>query len=147
MLWKSVSNWQQRRTVDLSELLWHWSVSSKGGKLPRSTNKPPEHYTKLISIAKVMHAIICDEILQMWFWRQTKSLQSVNFEKFTSLIHISKLTDCNQIFRNDFACLHYHLCKISAQINECEIFSPNDFLQWTLYITLYVYSIGRCGVD
>ena len=31
MLWKSVGNWQQRRTVDLSEMWWHWPVSSKPG--------------------------------------------------------------------------------------------------------------------
>ena len=36
MSWKLVSNWQQMRTVELSELWWHWPVSST----------PPKHYTK-----------------------------------------------------------------------------------------------------
>ena len=55
----------------------------------------------------------------------------VNFEKFTSLgtlgcdwsldnstvyieVNFSKLTQNNQIFRNDFVYIQYHLCKISA---------------------------------
>ena len=31
-------------------------------------------------------------------------------------VNFSKLTDSNQIFRNDFIDLHYDLCKISSQI-------------------------------
>ena len=41
----------------------------------------------------------------------------------------SKLTDSNQIFRDVFVCIHYHLCKISTQIIECIIIAPYDFLQ------------------
>ena len=37
-------------------------------------------------------------------------------------VNYSKLTDCIQIFWNTFVCLHHHLCKISAQINEWNIF-------------------------
>ena len=44
-------------------------------------------------------------------------------------VNFSKLTDNNQIFRNDFVCIHYHLCKISSQIIECKIFAPYDFLE------------------
>ena len=33
-------------------------------------------------------------------------------------MNFSKLTDTNQILRNDFVCIHYHLCKISVQIIE-----------------------------
>ena len=39
-------------------------------------------------------------------------------------VNFSKLTDSNQILRNDFVGLHYHLCKISSQIIECIIFAP-----------------------
>ena len=38
---KSVCNRQQRRTVDLLELWWHWSVFSKAGNYV--DNKPPNH--------------------------------------------------------------------------------------------------------
>ena len=34
MFWELVGNWQQKRTVDLSELGWHWPVSSKPGNYP-----------------------------------------------------------------------------------------------------------------
>ena len=44
-------------------------------------------------------------------------------------MYFSKLTNNNQIFRNDFDCIHHHLCKISCQIIECKIFDPYDFLQ------------------
>ena len=37
--------------------------------------------------------------------------------------------DSNQIFRNDFVGLYYHLCKLSTKINECKIICPSDFLQ------------------
>ena len=43
MSWKSVGNWQQRRTADLSELKWYWPVSSKQGNYP--DEEPPKHYT------------------------------------------------------------------------------------------------------
>ena len=39
-------------------------------------------------------------------------------------VNFSQLTDSNQIFRNDFVCLYYHLNKISIQINECIVFFP-----------------------
>ena len=40
-----------------------------------------------------------------------------------------KLTDNNQIFRNDFDCILYRLCTISYKITECKIFAPYDFLE------------------
>ena len=43
--------------------------------------------------------------------------------------NFSKLTDNNQIFRNDFDCIHYQLCKISSEIFECKIIAPYDFLE------------------
>ena len=93
--------------------------------------------------------MLTKSILKIW-------LLLVNFEKFTSInlwtdqsqrsnldcdlsvhkfieINFSKLTDDNQIFRNDFHCIHYHLYKISSQIIECKIFAPNDFLEITVY--------------
>ena len=45
------------------------------------------------------------------------------------------LMDSNQIFRDDFVCLYYHICKILTQINYFNFFSY-DFLQWTLYNTI-----------
>ena len=45
-------------------------------------------------------------------------------------VNFSKLTESNQIFRNDFVGLHYHLCKISLQIIDCISFAP-----YKLYIT------------
>ena len=43
-------------------------------------------------------------------------------------VNFSKLTDNTQIFRNDFDCIHYHLCKIS-QIIGCKFFAQCDFLE------------------
>ena len=40
-----------------------------------------------------------------------------SLDKFTE-VYLSKLADSNQIFRNDFVCIYYYLCKISAQIIE-----------------------------
>ena len=56
--------------------------------------------------------------------------------KFTEL-NFSELTDNNQIFRNDFDWIHYHLCKISSQIIECKFFAPCDFLEIELSITTH----------
>ena len=36
------------------------------------------------------------------------------------------LTDNNRIFRNCFAIIYCHLTKVSAQINKCIIFEPNE---------------------
>ena len=53
-------------------------------------------------------------------------------------VNFSKLTDNSQIFRNDFDCIHYHLCKISSQIIECKISALYDFLHF-----LYKYCFIR----
>ena len=50
-------------------------------------------------------------------------------------VNFSKLTGSNQIFRNDFVGLHYHLCNISSQIIECIIFAPYE-----LSITIYAHT-------
>ena len=42
------------------------------------------------------------------------------------------LTYNNQIFRNCFVIIHYRLRKISARINKCIIFEPNELYQ--LYV-------------
>ena len=39
-------------------------------------------------------------------------------------VNFLKLTDNNQIFRNDFYCIHYHLRKISSQIIKCKMYAP-----------------------
>ena len=45
MLWKLVCNWQQSRTVDLSEL---GDIGlSPASRETSQTNKPPKHYTKM----------------------------------------------------------------------------------------------------
>ena len=44
-------------------------------------------------------------------------------------VNFSKLTDSNQIFRNHFVGIYYHLGEISTQVNECKIF----WSIWTLY--------------
>ena len=100
-----------------------------------------------------MHSIICDEILQRWKWRPTKSflkiwLLSVNFEKFTSIhlwsnqsqlgvwracdwllhsfieVNFSKLTDNNQIFRDDFAAFIITSKKIKFKLISANFFLP-----------------------
>ena len=43
-------------------------------------------------------------------------------------VNFLKLMDSNQIFRIDFVCIHYHLCKIFSQIIEWKIFALYDFL-------------------
>ena len=57
-------------------------------------------------------------------------------------MNFSKLTHNNQIFRNDFVCIHYHLCKISPQTIECKIFAPDDFLDFP-YHTIVLYALCR----
>ena len=47
------------------------------------------------------------------------------------------LTYNNQVFRNCFVIIHYHLTKISSRINKCIIFEPND-----LSITIYLLYKG-----
>ena len=55
-------------------------------------------------------------------------------------VNFSKLTGNNQIFRNYFDYIHYHLCKIS-QI-EFKFFTTYDFHEMN-YIT--TYSMVICG--
>ena len=46
----------------------------------------------------------------------TQTLDSdLSYHKFIE-VNFSKFMDGNQIFRIDFVCIHYHLCKISSQI-------------------------------
>ena len=42
-------------------------------------------------------------------------------------VNFSKITDNQQILRNDFDCIHYQLCKISSKIIDCKDFAPYDF--------------------
>ena len=57
-------------------------------------------------------------------------------------VNFSKLTDSNQIFRNYFVGLHYHLCKVSSQIIKCVIFAPCE-----LSITIYSIVLDRVIVQ
>ena len=89
--------------------------------------------------------MLTKSILKIW-------LLSINFKKFNSInlwmdqsehfmhwtdwfdhkfidVNFSKFTDANQIFRNDFDCIHYHLCTISSRIIECKDFAPYNFLE------------------
>ena len=52
-------------------------------------------------------------------------------------VNFAKLMNRNQIFRNDFVGLHYHLCKISSQIIECIIFAPNELSIITIHALWY----------
>ena len=45
------------------------------------------------------------------------------------VVNFSKVTDSNQIFRNDFIYIHYHLCEISSQIIDCKIYALYDLLE------------------
>ena len=47
-------------------------------------------------------------------------------------MNFSKLTDNNQIIRNDFGCIHYLLCKISTHIIACNIFASYEFSKITI---------------
>ena len=58
---------------------------------------------------------------------------------------IEVLTRNNQNFWNDFLCIHYHLCKISAQIIEWKLFAPNDFHAMN-YITIYYRVIPNLNI-
>ena len=46
------------------------------------------------------------------------------------------LTDSNQIFRNCFVIIYYHLTKVSSEINKCIIFEANELSIRTLYGTM-----------
>ena len=54
-------------------------------------------------------------------------------------VNFSKLTDMNQIFRNEFVCLHYHLGKKPSQIIQCIIFAPYE-----LTITTIDFMVALC---
>ena len=114
-----------------------------------------------------LHSIICREISQRWYSMLTKPilkiwLLSVNFEKFTSIylwtdqsqhfkpstvigspyVYRGEFIEVNgqqPNFRNDFVCIHYHLCEISSQIIECKIFAPYDFLEMNSITTYLLY--------
>ena len=43
----------------------------------------------------------------------------------------------NQIFKNCFVIIHYHLTKVSARINKCIIFEPDELSIDTIYL-LYI---------
>ena len=56
-------------------------------------------------------------------------------------VNLSKLTDSDQIFRNDLVCLHHHLCKNSTLIIECKYIAPYFFLQWTFCNNTFCFVI------
>ena len=62
-------------------------------------------------------------------WQPITALQTPDcdwlFHRFIE-VNFSNLTDSNQIFRNDFVLIRYHVCKISSQIIECIIFAPYE---------------------
>ena len=49
-------------------------------------------------------------------------------------VNFSKLKVNNQMFRNDFECIRYHLCKI---------FAPYDFLEMNMSITTWYYLMNE----
>ena len=68
-------------------------------------------------------------------------------------VNFSNLMHNNQIFRNDFVCNHYHLCKLSVQTIECKIFTPYNFIQllfytYTVYLLWSDYALRNiCGTN
>ena len=68
--------------------------------------------------------------------RSTTALQNARIWLVArDVMNFSRLTHNNEIFRNDFVCIHYHIYKISARIFQCETFASCEFS-----ITLY----SRC---
>ena len=57
-------------------------------------------------------------------------------------MNFSKLSDSNQIFRNDFICIHYDLCKISTQNIQFNFFAPRELAITTAIFKLP--SVTRC---
>ena len=82
---------------------------------------------------KIMHSIIWAGIIYTEVIKNANkvilriSLLSVDFDKYVKYVYIAvnfiKLTDSNQIFRNEFVCIHYHLWEISHKIIECKSFN------------------------
>ena len=62
------------------------------------------------NVYKLVEGPITVERLKCCDWSQYKLVER-NF---------SKLMHSNQIFRKDFVCIQYHLCKISPEIMECK---------------------------
>ena len=53
---------------------------------------------------------------------------------FIAAVEFVKVNDNNQIFRKDFICIQYHLCKVSAYIIECIIFAPFELSTSNKYL-------------
>ena len=47
----------------------------------------------------------------------------------------------NQIFRNDFVCIHYYLCEVSTDIIECKIFAPYQL--YNANLSMVAHSLGN----
>ena len=55
-------------------------------------------------------------------------------------------TEWNQIFWNDFVCLHSHICKISSQIIDLIIFAPYELYNniYSMHGTALYWDWGNC---
>ena len=114
----------RRKKIALINLNWNFTEVIRANEfIPE--NLVALHQLREIYLYKIMEQPItalqtldCDLLLH-WFIE-------VNF---------SKLTDSNQIFRNDFVGLQYHLCKISSKIIECISFM-NFFMQLCIITTV-----------
>ena len=77
--------------------------------------------------------------------QKSVQLQSGIFKRcdrslFCFMINFSKLTDSNQIFMNDFVCIHYNICEKSTQIhyrvqNFCSLSFPVNELSITVSLS------------
>ena len=80
----------------------------------------------LIAVLLLLEIYLCKPMEQPITALQTPDCDWLLY-RYTEA-NFSKLTDSNQIFRKDFVCLNYHLCKMSSKIIECIIFVPYDSL-------------------
>ena len=127
----------------VTKVMCHW-INRTCGALP------------LLILHRCFTHTLCSKKCIIFYYRSKQRLCLPNagykFCNLTSFIHkdsksifknnISSkfimLTYNNQIFRNCFVIIHYHLTKVSARINRCIIFEPNE-LPITLSTLYYTY--------
>ena len=61
-------------------------------------------------------------------------------------LKVNGLSDSNQIFKNEFVFIYYHLCKVSSQIIYCIIFAPYELSLTTIYSKEKIYSMVKSSV-
>ena len=59
-------------------------------------------------------------------WGQPLTVEHLEGCDWSHSVNFSMITHNNQIFSNDFVCIHYDLYEISSQIIVCKNFDPHD---------------------